>query len=89
MYRHIYIGLPRYGTLKHIYWYVHVTLFYITQDGLCLDIAQVYGLGIMIRQDFKLRIDPTKMTLFKHNAHIHKTPEFIYILQVWKCSIFL
>ena len=29
----------------------------------------------MIRHDFQFRIDPIKITLFKHTAHIHKTPE--------------
>ena len=41
-----------------------------------LDFAQVYGLGIMIRNNFKFRIDPIKMTLCKHNVHIHETHEF-------------
>ena len=29
-----------------------------------LDFAQVYGLGIMIRNDLQFKIDPIKMTLF-------------------------
>ena len=36
-----------------------------------LDFAQVYGLWIMIKNDFQFIIDPIKITLFKHNAHVH------------------
>ena len=43
---------------------------------MAVDFAQVYGLGIKIRNNFKFRVDPIKMTLFKHNVHIHKTHEF-------------